>query len=394
MRRAAIIVLDGLGIGPAPDTDRLRRRRQQHAGQRGPGGRRTSLCRSSSALGLGRCARSTAWRPCPAPRRRSASASRRAPGKDSTTGHWEICGLVARRRRSRPTRTGFPAEVIDGVRAADRARRAGQPAGVGHRGAGRSSARSTSGPASGSSTPRPTASSRWRRTRRRCRSAELYAACAAARELLQGEHGVSRVIARPFVGEPGAWVPHARPEGLQPAAARPDAARPAGGAATCPGSASGKVDDLFAGRGISSIHTATNAEAYRSDRGRARARCDAASCWPTSSSSTRPGAIGTTCRDSTRGLRELDRVPAPAPRGGAGGGPRYLYRRSRQRPDDPVDRSLARGRARCWSRAPGPAGAAGPARAPSPTSARRWPSFSACRRCAAGTSFLSEVWSD
>jgi phosphopentomutase len=30
---------------------------------------------------------------------------------------------------------------------------------------------------------------------------ELYAACATARELLQGEHGVSRVIARPFVGE-------------------------------------------------------------------------------------------------------------------------------------------------------------------------------------------------
>ncbi len=36
--------------------------------------------------------------------------------------------------------------------------------------------------------------------------AELYAACAAARELLRGEHGVSRVIARPFTGAPGAWV--------------------------------------------------------------------------------------------------------------------------------------------------------------------------------------------
>ena len=31
---------------------------------------------------------------------------------------------------------------------------------------------------------------------------ELYAACGAARELLKGEHGVSRVIARPFTGDP------------------------------------------------------------------------------------------------------------------------------------------------------------------------------------------------
>ena len=36
--------------------------------------------------------------------------------------------------------------------------------------------------------------------------AELYAACAAAREIMSGEHAVGRVIARPFRGEPGAFV--------------------------------------------------------------------------------------------------------------------------------------------------------------------------------------------
>ena len=34
---------------------------------------------------------------------------------------------------------------------------------------------------------------------------ELYAICRIARELLQGEHAVSRVIARPFAGEPGSF---------------------------------------------------------------------------------------------------------------------------------------------------------------------------------------------
>jgi phosphopentomutase len=90
---------------------------------------------------------------------------------------------------------------------------------------------------------------------------ELYAACAQAREILQGEHGVSRVIARPFTGSPGAWVRMAE---------RKDFSLPPPGPTLLdvlaqhhvPRVGVGKVDDLFAGRGISSIHTATNGEAY------------------------------------------------------------------------------------------------------------------------------------
>jgi phosphopentomutase len=90
---------------------------------------------------------------------------------------------------------------------------------------------------------------------------ELYAACREARALLQGPHGVSRVIARPFVGAPGAFTrtAHRRDFSLPPAGPTlldrlADAGVPRVGV--------GKVDDLFAGRGISSRHTATNAEAY------------------------------------------------------------------------------------------------------------------------------------
>jgi phosphopentomutase len=90
---------------------------------------------------------------------------------------------------------------------------------------------------------------------------ELYAACEAARGLLQGEHGVSRVIARPFEGEPSAWVRTPR---------RKDYSLPPPGPTLLdrlaerhiPRVGVGKVDDLFAGRGITSIHTATNADAY------------------------------------------------------------------------------------------------------------------------------------
>jgi len=79
--------------------------------------------------------------------------------------------------------------------------------------------------------------------------------------MLQGEHGVSRVIARPFRGRGGAWVR---------SAGRKDFSLPPPGPTLLdrlaerhvPRVGVGKVDDLFAGRAITSLHTATNAEAY------------------------------------------------------------------------------------------------------------------------------------
>ncbi|MEO8201264.1 MAG: phosphopentomutase, partial [Gemmatimonadota bacterium] len=80
--------------------------------------------------------------------------------------------------------------------------------------------------------------------------------------LLTGEHAVSRVIARPFAGEQGAWKRTAHRRDLSVPPPGPtlldrlhDAHIPRLGV--------GKVDDLFAGRHITSVHAPTNGEAYR-----------------------------------------------------------------------------------------------------------------------------------
>jgi phosphopentomutase len=89
---------------------------------------------------------------------------------------------------------------------------------------------------------------------------ELYDACRTARALLTGPHGVSRVIARPFTGEPGAFVrtPNRRDFSLEPTGPTLlDRLAEAG----VPRLGVGKVDDLFAGRGIASRHVSGNPEA-------------------------------------------------------------------------------------------------------------------------------------
>jgi phosphopentomutase len=92
--------------------------------------------------------------------------------------------------------------------------------------------------------------------------AELYRACGMARDMLVGEHAVSRVIARPFEGAPGDYRRTARRKDFS--------IEPVGttlldrlAAAGVPRIGIGKVDDLFAGRNIASEHTPTNADAYR-----------------------------------------------------------------------------------------------------------------------------------
>jgi phosphopentomutase len=257
-RRAAILVLDGLGIGPAPDTEAYGDAGSNTLGNvaRAVGG--LSLP-NLEALGLGCCAPIQGVARVERPGAAYGIAEPVSPGKDSTTGHWELCGLVLPAPFPTYPR-GFPAEVIE-----EFARRTGRgvlgnlPAsgtrvlddfGEEHRRTGKwivyTSADSVFQVAAHEET---------------VPLQELYAACAAAREMLQGEHGVSRVIARPFVGTPGAW---------RRTAERKDFSLPPPGTTLLdrlaeqhvPCVGVGKVDDLFAGRAISSIHTATNGEAY------------------------------------------------------------------------------------------------------------------------------------
>ena len=257
-RRAAIIVLDGLGIGPAADTDAYGDAGSNTLGNvaRAVGGLRLP---ELEALGLGCCAELAGVACVEQPRAAWGLAEPTSAGKDSTTGHWELCGLVV--PTPFPTYPhGFPPEVIAAFSdSTGRGVLGNAPAsgtrvldeyGEEHRRTGKwivyTSADSVFQVAAHEAV---------------VPLEELYAACAMARRMLQGEHGVSRVIARPFVGEPGAWVRTAH---------RKDFSLPPPGPTLLdrladrhvPRVGVGKVDDLFAGRGISSIHTATNAEAY------------------------------------------------------------------------------------------------------------------------------------
>ena len=167
MRRAAIIVLDGLGIGPAPDADRYGDAGSDTLGNlaRAVGGLELP---NLERLGLGCCAELPGVRASRSPRPRTASPSRRAPARTARP----ATGSCAASCWPQPFPTypaGFPAADHRRVCPPDRPRRARQQAGLGHRDPRRAGRRLTAAPATGSSTPRPTASSRWRRTRRPCR---------------------------------------------------------------------------------------------------------------------------------------------------------------------------------------------------------------------------------
>ena len=141
----------------------------------------------------------------------------------------------------------------------------------------------------------------------------------------------------------------------------------------------GKVDDLFAGRGISSIHTATNAEAYSLIEGALRPMrrglllanvIEFDQTW--GHRNDVPGFH--------RGLLELDRA---LPRLLAGVREEDLVIFTADHGNDPTTPSTDHSREVVPLLVVGPAGAAGrrwAGAAPSPTSARRWPSSSACRR--------------
>ncbi len=259
MKRAAIIVLDGLGIGESPSTARYGDAGSDTLGNvaRAVGG---LALPHLEQLGLG-CCRPLPGMPCPAaPTAATGIALPASEGKDSTTGHWEICGVLL----EKPFRTypnGFPTPLLDEfVRRTGRGYLGNTAAsgtriiaelGEEHQRTGKwivyTSADSVFQVAAHEET---------------VPLEELYRACALARELLVGEHAVSRVIARPFAGKAGAYQRTARrkdfsiaPTGTTLLDRLAERGLPRVGV--------GKVDDLFAGRNITSEHTPTNADAYR-----------------------------------------------------------------------------------------------------------------------------------
>jgi phosphopentomutase len=256
-RRAFVLVIDACGVGALPDaaaygdagTNTLAHLAEELGGLELP---------VLGSLGLGSII----------PVRGVAPSSEPAiygrlhplgPGKDSITGHWELMGVVA--EQALPTYPqGFPPELMLLLEEAcaqrlicnraDNGLAAIEQFGAEHLRTGalivytsQDSVLQLAGHVD------------------RVPVEELYRACAAARAVMSGEHAVGRVIARPFAGEPGAFV---RTEGRRDLALSPPVrsylqALQDGGVEV---HAVGKIDDLFAGVGISVAHEgATNARA-------------------------------------------------------------------------------------------------------------------------------------
>lgn len=255
MRRALILVCDGLGVGAAPDaaaygdagSDTL-----GHALDRHP-----VALPNLESLGL-----LSLLEPA---RGRAAGARGKAfelsAGKDTTTGHWEMMGLVV--ERPFPLYPdGFPDEVLDPLEKFIGKKVLGNRAASGteiirelgpeHLATGRPIVYT-----SGDSVFQVAAhESVWNAER-------LWEVCRFARGVLTGEHAVGRVIARPFIGEPGAFVRTANrrdftvaPTGETWLDRLVAEGRRVFGV--------GKIVDIFSGRGITaSVHTASDAEGMR-----------------------------------------------------------------------------------------------------------------------------------
>jgi phosphopentomutase len=256
MKRAVILVLDGVGIGEAPDaaaygdvgSDTLGNISRAVTGMSLPNLQRAGLGNIAPLEGVPRAGAPTgAWGMM-----QPASA-----GKDSTTGHWEIAGVhLAKPFPTYPK--GFPAEVV-----AEFERRTGRKV-IGNVVGSGTVVIDQFGPEhqrTGAWILYTSADSVFQVAAHEgvIPLDELYRACAIAREILMPPNDASRVIARPFVGEPGAYArtKNRRDFSIQPPEETLlDALQAAG----IQRDGVGKVDDLFAGRGIASTHTANNAE--------------------------------------------------------------------------------------------------------------------------------------
>jgi phosphopentomutase len=256
-RRAIVLVIDACGVGALPD-----------AASYGDEGTNTLLhvaeavggleLPTLTALGLGNIAAlpgvSAVQEPAIHGRLHPLG-----PGKDSTTGHWELMGVVL--ERPLPVYPdGFPPEVIDRLIAAMGCEvicnspyngiAAVEDFGAEHLRTGALILYTSQ-----DSVLQLAAHNE------RVTEQELYLACAAARASMTAEHAVGRVIARPFTGRPGAFR---RTEGRRDFAVPP----PGRGYLEELGDAGvavhgvGKISDLFTGVGVSESHPgATNVQA-------------------------------------------------------------------------------------------------------------------------------------
>ena len=253
MKRAIIIILDGIGVGAAADAAAFA---SVGANSLGNVLAQTKVALPNlGRLGLGNIIPLASVAAVDKP---AAAYGRLAPqssGMDTISGHWEIAGLVL--PKPLPTfAEGFPAEIIAAFT---------QITGRGVLGncvASGTEIINRLGPAqmtSGQWIVYTSADSVFQVAAHEdiIPLAELYEACSAARELLQGEYAVGRVIARPYLGQPGNFwrTANRRDYALLPPA---NGLLARASQAGLPVISVGKVDDIFAADSISHKIAAAN----------------------------------------------------------------------------------------------------------------------------------------
>ncbi len=251
--RVFLIVLDGVGAGELPDAARYGDSGSDtlaHIAQATGGLPLPNL----QKLGLGNIHPIRGVSPASPPLAAWGRMREASSGKDSITGHWEMMGIIL--ESPFPTYPkGFPPEIIKpftkaiGVDVIGNYPASGteiiQRLGVEHMRTRKpilyTSADSVFQVAAHENVIPPE---------------RLYEICKTARDQLRGKHGVGRVIARPFVGEPGRFERTSRRKDfpLEPPSNFLDELADAGGRTH----SIGKIRELFAGRNISSYDSTTS----------------------------------------------------------------------------------------------------------------------------------------
>lgn len=254
IRRVIVIVLDSVGIGELPD-----------ATQYGDVGSNTlgNLARAIpdfrlphlQSLGLGNIAPLNGVPPVDSPHASYGKMAERSAGKDTTTGHWELMGAPL--EQPFPVYPhGFPPEVLDAF-----TQRIGREI-LGNIPASGTQIIADLGAehvATGKPIVYTSADSVFQIAAHEeiIPIEQLYWMCAQAREILRGPHGVGRVIARPFIGQPGHFTRTSRRKDFSltpPVPTVLDRAKAAGYAV----SGVGKIDNIFADQGLTGGRHTTN----------------------------------------------------------------------------------------------------------------------------------------
>ena len=257
INRVVLIILDSVGIGYLPDADKY-----------GDKGANTLLHVAEAVgslklpnlerLGLGSIITVPGIKAVERPEACFGKMQSQSAGKDTTTGHWEIAGIIL--KEPFPTYpNGFPKEVMSKFEEE-----------IGRQTLGNKKASGTviieelgkEHMRTGSPIVYTSADSVFQIAAHEAviPIEELYKECRIARNILTGKHAVGRVIARPFVGEPGRFKRTARRHdfSLKPLQKTMlDIISEAGKQVL----AVGKIKDIFVGSGITdSVATSSNTE--------------------------------------------------------------------------------------------------------------------------------------